>query len=427
VSPSTGPPPLRVEQALRLLPDVDVLAPFRAFLVGASRSKPPVEPYHTVGKRLVPLSELRELVSRAVGRVTDHLSALYEAAVQALEAEQRGDMSGVVRALLGAGSREEAVGRDSQARAWYEHALRVAEELRDRQPEVDALLHLGHLDATRGQPHSGARRFQRALALADAERELSGAARACQGLGDVAQSEEQWQGAESWYTRGLRYAEQDRVLTGRLWLGLAEVARQRGQTNEAADRLRRAQRIFDELNHEEGAVRVLNAWGLFEAKQQRHAEALGHYRNALAWLLKLDRHPGLELAIRLNVCELYLSWGKLRDAEDEIRAAEEQAISYNHTRLLARLYVVMGKVLGRQGDETGFVFFEKAIELCRGSEPLPRAEAEVYAEYGRFRNEVGEREEARGYLERAREIFHSIGDERAASRIEDELSRIPPQ
>jgi len=418
-----GPPPLRVERALRLLPDVDALAPLRAFLVSNSRVLPSAEPYHTVGKRYLPSRDLKWLVSKAVAQVVGHLAVLYQAAVEALECEERGDLTGAVRAFVRAGEREAGVGREGQAYEWYDHALRLAEELRDRRPEIDTLRHLGRLQATRGAFEEAARFHQRSLALAEAELDHGSAALACQGLGEVAQLQETWQGAVSWYTRGLKYAENDRQLTAYLYLGLGDVARSRGEQDVAADWLRRALELFQELGRAEGIVRSLNAWGLLEALRQRYAEALAYYREALARLPGAGRDAGLEMAIRLNICQLFLDSGRLPDAEDEIRRAEELAIARNLTRPLARLYVVMGKVRGRMGDDSGFVFFEKAVELCRGMEESPRLEAEIYLEYGRFRRELGDWEESRAYLERAREILETLGDGSAVSRVDSELGQ----
>ena len=328
-----------------------------------------------------------------------------------------------MRAFVRAGEREEGVGREGQAYEWYDHALRLAEELRDRRPEIDTLRHLGRLQATRGAFEEAARFHQRSLALAEAELDHGSAALACQGLGEVAQLQETWQGAVSWYTRGLKYAENDRQLTAYLYLGLGDVARSRGEQDVAADWLRRALELFQELGRAEGIVRSLNAWGLLEALRQRYAEALAYYREALARLPGAGRDAGLEMAIRLNICQLFLDSGRLPDAEDEIRRAEELAIARNLTRPLARLYVVMGKVRGRMGDDSGFVFFEKAVELCRGMEESPRLEAEIYLEYGRFRRELGDWEESRAYLERAREILETLGDGSAVSRVDSELGQ----
>jgi tetratricopeptide (TPR) repeat protein len=416
-----------VEQALRLLPDVDALGPLRSFLVSTSRDGEDAEPYRTVGKRYLQPSDLRVLVPRAAAQVGAHLTALYLAAVDALEAEQRDDPAGAVRALLAAGQLEEKVARGSQARAWYDHALRIAETLRDRRPEITALRRLGHLESLRDRSETAARFYQRSLAIADGELDHEGAARACLGLGDVSLAHGKWQGAESWFRRGLQCGTEDKVLIARLHLGLGDGARSRGQLAAAADRLARARELFEETGDTSGIVRVLNASGQLEALRGRRPEALARYREALARLQTTEPDPHLEIAIRLNICHLYMEWGRLPDAEDEIRSAEGTAIIHNDTRDLARLYLVMGKVRGLQGDDTGFVFFEKAVELCRGSEPMARLESEAYLEYGLFRKELKESEEARAYFERAREILEDLGNGPLLARITAELARLPAE
>jgi tetratricopeptide (TPR) repeat protein len=424
VSPANGPRSLRVEQALQLLPDIDALLPLRAFVVRSSRDPAPEEPYRTVGKRFIQSQALKEFVPRAVARASEHLTALYRSAVDALEAEENGDMPGVVRCLLTAGEEEERVGRPTQARAWYEHALRVAEGLRERRPEIHTLRHLGHLEEVASRNEGAARFYQRSLVLAEGELDSHSAARACQGLGDVAQAQGKWQGASSWYTRGMQYVESDLRLKAALQLALGEVARAKGQLDGAEELFQQALAWFDQLGDGEGAARVLNAWGILEGLRVHHVEALARFSEALAKLRDTEGAPALEMEIRLNVCELHLEWGRLPDAEDEIRRAEELAIERNLVRQLARLYVVMGKVRGRQRDESGFVFFEKAIELCRGQEPWPRLEAEVYLEYALFRKDLGDNDECRAYLERAHEVFEAVGDGSELARVDGELARI---
>ena len=127
-----------------------------------------------------------------------------------------------------------------------------------------------------------------------------------------------------------------------------------------------------------------------------------------------------EIHILLHVVDL----GRFPDAEDETRHAEDVAITYQQTRWLARIYLIMGKLRGRQGDEAGFVFFEQAIDLCRLGEPARRLEADVYCEYARFRAIMGDRDEARAYLERARELLEPFGDDAARERIDEDLQRL---
>jgi tetratricopeptide (TPR) repeat protein len=426
---ASAQPHLRVEQALRLLPDVDGLAPLRAFVVSLSTARTPGawaggEPNRTIGKRSLDPADLRARVPQVVARVTGQVTALYDAAVDALECERRGDLSKAVRALVRAGKCEEQGARYSQAHAWYRQALGIAEQLRDRQPEMEALCHIGHLEATRGYLDEGARAFQRSLALAEAEADHENAAGACRGLGDVLFAQSQWLGAEAWYARGLQYAKDNRAVIGALTLGLGEAALRRGHLATAADRLAQALDAFETLGDTDGVIRALLARGALAATQGRAADVLASYREALSRLPVAGGDPALELAVRLRLAELYLDAGRLPDAEDEARRAEELAIAHQLARPLARVYIVMGRMRGRQGDENGFVFFEQAIELCRSGEPTPRLEADVYREYARFRTTMGDRHEARAYLERARDLLEPFADEVALERIDQELRQL---
>jgi tetratricopeptide (TPR) repeat protein len=417
------PPALRVEQALRLLPTVDALSPLRAFLISSSRARSSAEPHGTVGKRHVQPDDLRDLMPRALKQITEHLGSLYDAALAALEAEQKGDETGAVRALLRAGALEEAVRRHSEAYAWYDHALRIAAGLRDRRPEIEALRHLGHLDCVRGRLESGSRYFQRSLALAEDEMDHLGAALACQGLGKAAVAGSTWQGAEAWFGKGLRYAgAAPSELNASLLVGLADAARGRGQFELAADRLRQARLTFDKLGDEEGGALVLNGDGLLQVDQGDRDAGLARYRESLARLRRAGKNPRLEMSVRLNICRMFLDSDRLPDAEDEARRAEEIAIIHNFTFELAGLYSLMGRMRGMERDETGFVFFEKAIELCQGPDPFPRLEAEIFREYGLFRSALGEREEAIAYLERSREILEGLGDRATLAQIEGDLA-----
>src|SRR5438034_1386813 len=125
-------PPVRVERALGLLPDLEVLAPLRALLVSISRPDERTMwsssgPYLTLGKRGVQPEELRRRLPPLFHRIAGHVAALYNAYAEALECQQRSDGAGAAAALVKAGHSEEKVGRLVQARTWYEDALAVAE------------------------------------------------------------------------------------------------------------------------------------------------------------------------------------------------------------------------------------------------------------------------------------------------------------
>ena len=424
-------PPLRVEKALGLLPDLEALAPLRSLLVSISR---PDEralwsssgPYLTLGKRGVRPEELRHRIPQVFHRIAGHLEALYTAYVEALEGQQRGDGVGVVQALLTAGRLEEGVSRVAQALEWYAVALRVSEALQDRHPEVETLQALGRACLGLGLHAEGARHYQRCLALAEAEFDPAAAISACEGLGKAAQAQVEWAGAEAWYARGLRLAEAagDQRRIGGLLHELATLACRKGELAAAGDYLRRARGFFEPLTEALAMAQVLNTQGQLDVQLGRQQAAAAAYREALAWLQRAPREPSLESGIRLNLAKLQLEAGRFLEAEEELRRAEQLAIGENLMRRLVQIYTVLGALRGRQLDETGFVFFEQAVELSRTVAPSSLAEAQVYEEYGLFQLRLGDRDTARAYLERARDIYVSAGGPTELEQVRKELQQL---
>ena len=421
-------PPVRVDNALGLLPDLEAMAPLRALLVSISR---PDEralwsssgPYLTLGKRGVQPEELATRLAEAVRQVTEHLQVLYQAYVEALEAQQRGEGGEVVAALLRGGRLEEVAGRLLQARAWYDVALRVSEALPSRRPEAESLGALGQLSLALGQYGEGARHFQRSLALAEAEFDQARAIAACEGLGQATLAGAEWQGAQAWFARGLRLAEAsgDRRFLGRLEWRLGVLARRQGDLGGAVEHLRKARDWLEAADAPDEMARVLGVQGELDLTLGRHVAAAVAYREALAWAQRAPRDVAVELSIRLRIADLQLETGRLLEAEEEMRRTEQVAIAGNRPAGLVQVYTLMGKLRGRQHDETGFVFFEQALELCRTLEPSAAAEAPVCLEYGLFQERLGHREEARAYLERAQQLFAAQGETVERARAEAEL------
>lgn len=420
-----GASPMRVERVLRLLPEVDVLAPLRSLLISTSRPHAAEEQHLTVGKRIVRSGRLAELIPQSIQRVGEHLSALYYAAVEALDAEERGDTAGAVRAFLQASRLEARVGREPQARTWIEHALRIAEEARDRRPEIETLHELGRLELALGSRDKAARLYQRAFALAEAEGDGARAAASCLALGTIALQRATPQGAVSWFSRGLQHTDGNAAMTGRLHLGMADVLIARSEPDEASKRIAMAEECLGSSGDGTGMVDLRMGMARLAAFTGRHEEAVAHYRAALDHAQRATHDPRTELPVRLDLCRYLLRAERLVEAEDEARSAEEHAVVNNLTNDLARLYILMGGIRRAQRDESGFVFFEKAIELSRGGEPAPLIEAEAYHEYGLFRRAFDDAYEARAYLERAREILESLGDTAGLARVDKELERTP--
>jgi len=422
---------VRVEQALELLPDLEALAPLRALLFSTSRTDDrgmwaSAGPYLTVGKRDVSPAELRRQLSRAVRTVSDHVHALFTHYVDALEHQQAGDSGAAVAALLAAGGLEQQVGRVRQAEEWYALALGIAAGLQDRRPEVGALDVMGRLCLSVGRYEDSARNYQRALALAEAEFDQAGAITASLGLGAVALERGEWAGVQAWYNRALRQAEAaaDGALLGRIHHALGELDRRRGDSAAAVEHLRQARERLEAAADEHEVARVLNTQGLVDGALGRGAAATAAYREGLAWVRRGASDPGLEVSIRLNLAQQQMDSGQLLEAEEEIRRTEQFAIAASLAARLVQVYTLFGRLRGRQKEETGFVFFEQALQLARQLQCAPMVEAQVLYEYGVFKESLGQGEEARAYLERAQELLEGTGGRADLERVKAELGRL---
>lgn len=422
---------MRVEQALRLLPNLEALTPLRGLLLSSARPDERVQwgsggPYLTVGKRVVEPGDLTRQIGPVLTVLAKHVSALYRAYVEALECQEQGDAPAAVTALVAAGRLEERVGRLTQAQAWYAVGLALAETLQVRRPEVETLLALGHVCLALGQYAEGARHYQRALVLSEAEFDQASAVDASVGLGRAAFERAEWAGAQAWYARALRITEAggNRLRQGGIEHRLGLLARRQGDLAAAGDHLRRARECLEVLGGGSEMARVLDAQGELDAALGRPGPAAEAFREALAWVRRDEHDPGLDVAIRLHLAELLLDSGRLLESEEEMRRAEQLAITSNQTRGLVQIYTLLGTLRGRQRDETGFVFFEQAIALCRALDGPPADEARVYHAYGLFRQLCGGPDEARAYLERAREIFRSLGVAAEVEQVEAELQAL---
>lgn len=420
---------MKVEKALRILPGLEAMAPVRALLLRSGMSEPGAAAISgknlTIGKRDVSPAEMRAAMTQDAQRIASHFSNLYESYFRALEALDAGNPDEAVAQLLGAGHREEEADRVAQAHAWYTVALLVADGLADRRPEIQTLLAIGSLSLRLNYYDDSTRRYRRALVLAESEFDQPSAIDACFGLGTLLVKQGVWAGAEAWYSRAMRLAEaaRDDARLGRIHYGLGELARRKGDRTAATESLRRAKEKFEALPDALWMTRTLTRQGMLETDLALPMRAASSYREALAWARKTSAHVALEVCIRLNIARLHLADGRYLEAEKDIRRAEKLATTDGLIRRLVQLYALLGTLRGRQGDETGFVFFEQALQLARMLERRPIVEAQVYHEYGAFKLLLRQPAEAHAYLEHARAIFESIGASAELQHVMEDLKR----
>lgn len=423
---------MKVERALGILPPLEAIGPLRALILASSAPDEETRwgsaaAFLTVGKWSVSTDLLRRGIPQLVIKIGAHLSTLYAHYADALDAEEEGDPSQAAAHLLAAGRLEERVGRYRAAIGWAEVSLGIAEGLNTRKGEIETLIFLGRVARAQGLLSAAARHYQRALALAEAEGDPLGCIDASEGQGLVALAQGQLQGAAAWLGRAERLAdgEEHEVGRARVIRELAQVAVRRGELDGAMERLATARAIFDRRGEQVEMALTLDAEGRLFLAQGKHAEAIAAFREALAWVQRAGGDPRTACGIRLHLAELYLALERMSEAEEEMRLAEKLALGHDLGRRLIQIYTRLGALRGRQGSEMGFVFFEQALALCKVLEPIPTLEAEVYHQYGLFKSNLGRMDEARAWLERARELLLSSGGGPSLELVESELEQIP--
>ncbi len=423
---------MKVGHALRILPSLEAVFPLRSLLLASAHSAPQDAwgsggPYLTIGKHDVDSTELRRQFAVSFRALTTHLSDLYNAFADAVDLIDSGEPSAAVERILDAGRREEGVGRIDQAQAWYRAALQIAEPLQDHRPEINALLTLGDLSARVGLYRQSGRVHQRALALAEAAFYPSAAASASAGLGTVATAAGDWRGAQAWFERalGLAEAEGDASRTAHIHHAFGEFFRRKGDIARATTELSLARETFETLGQARDLARVLLTEALLFSDHGNLRRAAGTFREALAWLRAGTADPALEVDIRLHLARLRMEEDHLLQAEDELRHSEGLAVQHTLIGHLVGVYGAMGTVRGLQDDDSGFVFFEQAIQLLPMVGRSPVLEARLYHDYGTFMKRVGRPAEAHAHFDHARELFESVGAQSDLHKVEADLVQMP--
>jgi tetratricopeptide (TPR) repeat protein len=420
--------PLRLEQALRLLPRHEDLIPLREAMIGGSRVDEgrvwtASEAYGTLESRIPDADRLESEISGLAARVKDRIEQVYRHVLAAVVAYEQGDAAGAARALVLAGETEEEAGRLEAAEGFYERAAELGRRPRDRRVEGLALRRLARTAWRRGRLERAIRLYRRGFAIADAERDSDGKLVACLGMGNVLTEQGRWADAEEWYRRGLELvpAEPPTRTLWQLESNLSGVTRRSGRLDESEEWVGRARLTVERLGDTAGRVYVYNAEGLLALARGDVGRAEAAYREALRYAAS----PVETARVLVNLAEALLERAALREAESVTRHLEQIAVTHTLIASLPYAYRSLGGIARIRGDEDGFVFFEQALELCR-DEPLPELELAVTQhEYARFEVRFGRVESARARLREALRIYEAIGTKPESDRARADLSALP--
>lgn len=421
---------LKVDHALKALPEVDDVVHLREALIGASREDAErawtaSEAYATVDGRLVDASALEAQIEALAERARARVEGVLRHSVAALRALERGDEAAAARALVDAGEVEEDAGRLDAADACYRQALALGRKPRDRAAEGLALRRLARVARERGDLDEALRLYLGAYEVAMAQREGEGAVVGCQGVGNVYVDRGQWEQAREWYRRGLSLAGEARPSRElwQLYSNLAVVARRTGELDASAEWLQRAAVVVRELGDEAGTLPVENGRARLLEARGDHAGAEAAYRRSL----EAQGSPVHRATVLSNLADCLLAAGKPREAEAAARELERTALVHGLAPLLPNAYRTLGGAARDRGDGEAFVFYEQALDLCRAPGSPPIELAATQHEYARWEAAMGRAESAAARLEEALAIYRRLGTEPEIERVEREMDRVRAQ
>jgi tetratricopeptide (TPR) repeat protein len=406
------PSRLLVERALHLIPDFDEFLPLTDALIGISEADGAKRwagshAYQALGKRVVDPERLGAMIPLLAARAQERLQELFSLVVRAIQAQQADRPADAAQLLIQAGELEEAQRRPDRAERLYVRALEIARDLREKEPQILAYRRLGRLMRGEGRLDEGFRFYEQSFELSAAQDDLPSQVIACQGLGNVCNDRGQRDRARAWYRRGLLLCRgcDDPQLEWPLLANLSVLARQGDELGEAETLLEQARHKIEEAGNEPALLFWYNNQGLLLSARGHEMRAEAAYREALA----LPLEPLPELTLRVNLGHSLATQGRLLEAEEEARRAEEVGILARLIPDLVDVYDLLGAIARHRRDEEGFVFYEQALSICRERELPRKTEATIYHGYGKLKLACAQVEEGVEYLELARGLYAELG------------------
>lgn len=404
-------PNRRVEHALALVPRTAEFQPLIDAIIGASSSETARRwsksgTYATIPKRLLNPEVLQHRANAAVEHTRVRMEQQMRLVVRAIRAYQDDDLTGAAAAFLRAGEHEEEMDCLEGARRCFVLALDALGLRQTRGLRARILRRLGGI-AQAAEHYSEAHGwFLQAYQESVVQGDGPGQVAACLGLGRVYATRGQTEQAREWYARAMSRAR--RLGSAYQWpvrLEIASLAIRCGRLAEAESHLRRARAGV----HRMGDERMMLEWHRCQCALLRdQGDAVGAERMCSDALAR-ELAPRCQLQLRLELSRCLLQQGRLMEARDQLRVAEELAAREQLVPMLVDVYELLGATARERCDEEGFVFFEEALEICR-EQRLPRSRlAAVHHAYGLFLCDCTRPGEAKAHLERSYVLYRELG------------------
>ncbi|MDP9348105.1 MAG: tetratricopeptide repeat protein, partial [Gemmatimonadota bacterium] len=375
--------------------------------------------FATIDQRVIGLDAVATALKEAEQSLHEQISELFSTVDSVLRACYAGQDADAAQQLIALGERYEERGQLARARQFYEHALRLSLPLADRAAQVLALRRIGRILLTYGDLAEAHLYYSRCVQVARDTEAFEIEINARIGAGNALLRQGRLSNGEAAYREALaRIAEAGLQETlalqqAQLYNNLAVAALRQNQLDQAEEWLGKAVALWEVVSSPvDYAIYHIHLAEL-RARQGHPSEGRAIYERGLS----LTAPPVIRAILAIELAELCMAAGLVQDAIHWAREAENYAIAAHSVDYLSHVYRGLGNIARDTGHEDGVAFYEKALDLAR-KRSLPFAEGAVLLEYAQLRAQSDGIEEARAYLEQARDVFLELGATYDAGRAE---------
>lgn len=405
--------PLRVDQVMDILPDLDELGPILSRMLATSHPDPARTwtasgEVATVGDRIVDVARLESSVSDLADDVRDRLIRTFDAICGMSRALEEGRDGDAARILVDMAEAEEERSRFARALSYSEAAWRIARGFRDQRLAARTLRRMGRYQRGLGRLREAETRYARAFEIAEATGDVQGAAEAGNGVALTFMDRGRWNECIAWSDRVLALLSADGELIPERWhacLNRHIALRSDGALEESRDWFQRAETLAHDLEDSGARPYLANARGQLHMATGAFEEA----ERALRRALEEEASPHARVVISLNLAETLLAGGRSMEAAEVVREAEALALTADAIPKLPEIYRLLARIQHARGLNDAFVLFERALEIVRNHD-LPDFElAQTLQAYGEAERARGEEQAADELRSRARALYDRLG------------------
>lgn len=414
----------------RFLPEMEEMDTLRFALVSAAMPDPEKEwaassAYATIDKRIIGVEGVTEALLDAEKNLRDQISELFATVQVLLRACYAGEETEAAQQLIVQGERYEQRGQLSRAKQFYDHALQLSLPLANRTAQGSALRHIGRVLLAWGHLAEAHQHYTRCIQVTRDTEDLETEINAHIGAGNALLRQGNRAAAEVAYHDALTRIVEERAeesLTlqrAQVYNNLAVAALRQDHIADAEHWLAKAAPLWETTpSPVDYAV-----FSLFQAELRLRQGSPDDARILYEKALTVNAHPGISALTAIDLAELCMAEGYVQDAVRWSRTAEDYAIAARSVDYLCYVYRGLGNIARDTGHEDGVAFYEKALDMAR-VRGLSFSEAQTLTDYAELRARADGVEEARAYLERARNIFLEVGATPEARRAEEALAKL---